>query len=324
MIINCVNPLVSIIVPCYNVETYLRTCIESVIHQTYHNWELILVDDGSPDRSGKICDQYASNDSRIRVIHKSNGGLSSARNAGLDIIRGDYVTFLDSDDFWHVDYLIILVEMLTNHNADIAQCCYVRGVETTFPKHIQKHDVQIFDNHTIFTKQADKIVMWGKIYKAELFNGIRMPVGLIHEDDWTTWKLYYKAKCIVVTSLPLYYYTYNPQSIMSISRKLPDLTYFNAYLERISYFETIKEKDLEIVSRMQFCKSLLSLYSNKILSDDQKKDIKNLFDLNWRSIRHTNVVPLRLKFLFLLFYKVSFISYFIHLIKYIQRNILVN
>lgn len=315
MIINDKTPLVSIIVPCYKVEAFLRTCIESIINQTYKNWELILVDDGSPDDSGKICDSYALTDTRIKVIHKANGGLSSARNAGLDIIRGDFVTFLDSDDFWHVDYLNILVEMSTKHNADIAQCCYIRGIETTFPKHNKKHDVQIFDNHTIFTKQAVKIVIWGKIYKTELFNGIRMPVGLIHEDDWTTWKLYYKAKCIVVTSLPLYYYTYNPQSIMSRSRKSPDLTYFEAYQERISFFETINEKDLEMISRMHFCKSLLSLYSNKILSIDQKKYIKNHFDLNWKSIRHTDVVPFRLKFLFFLFYKVSFVSYFIHLIR---------
>ena len=100
------NPLISVIIPVYRVEKYIRTCLDSVLNQSYTNWEMILVDDGSPDRSGEICDEYAERDQRITVVHKQNGGLSSARNAALDLPpRGEFVTFLDSDDFWHKDYL---------------------------------------------------------------------------------------------------------------------------------------------------------------------------------------------------------------------------
>ena len=101
------EPLVSIIVPCYKVEQYLPNCIESILYQTYTNWELILVDDGSPDNCGNICDDYAAKDNRIKVVHKKNGGLSSARNAGMKVMNGEYVTFLDSDDFLHKDALHI-------------------------------------------------------------------------------------------------------------------------------------------------------------------------------------------------------------------------
>ena len=122
------RPLVSIIVPCYKVEQYLPVCIESVLGQTYDNWELILVDDGSPDRSGEICDQYAAKDKRINVIHKPNGGLSSARNAGLDMMNGEYVTFLDSDDFWHKDYLRVMMKHIDDEKADIVQCGFLQVI----------------------------------------------------------------------------------------------------------------------------------------------------------------------------------------------------
>lgn len=309
------TPLVSIIVPCYKVEIYLKTCIESIIHQTYTNWELILVDDGSPDSSGQICDNYALTDSRIKVIHKDNGGLSSARNAGLDIVRGAYVTFLDSDDFWHLDYLKVLIELATQNNADIVQCDYLRGVDKVFPKSRRKNKVTVFDNHSVFTKRADRIVMWGKIYKSELFNDIRMPVGLIHEDDWTTWKLYYKANIIIITRIPLYYYTINANSIMGISKKTPDFTYFGAYVERVAFFANKKEFDLEVVSRMQWSKSLLLLYTNKMLTNEQKRMVKEKFDENWTCINHSYIVPLKLKVLFYCFYKFPLISSAIHYIK---------
>ena len=106
--IELCHPFVTVIIPVYKVEKYLHNCVESVINQSYPHWELILVDDGSPDRCGSICDEYAAKDSRIHVIHKENGGTSSARNAALDVAVGEYVAFLDSDDFWHKDYLKIL------------------------------------------------------------------------------------------------------------------------------------------------------------------------------------------------------------------------
>lgn len=295
------EPLVSIIVPCYKVEQYLPNCIESILYQTYTNWELILVDDGSPDNCGNICDDYAVKDNRIKVVHKQNGGLSSARNAGMKIMTGDYVTFLDSDDFLHKDALHILVKHAKKHDAQIVQCNFVRGSETVFPDWSNQEKVDVYDNHTVFTKFAAKIIVCGKLYKRELLDGITMPEGIINEDDWTTWKIYYKAKTIVVTNRPLYYYTVNPNSIMSIAKRKPDTTYYGAYDERISFFHEKKEKDLEDVSRLQFCKSLLLAYSNGQLTKEQRGEINGRFKAHWQVLRKSLVVPLILKVLFFCF-----------------------
>lgn len=295
--------MVSVIVPCYKVEKYLSTCIESVLNQTYTDWELILVDDGSPDRSGEICDEYAQKDSRIRVIHKKNGGLSDARNAGLNVMAGDYVTFLDSDDFWHVDYLKILMGFIIQDGADIAQCDFVRGTDTSFPMRNKKARVMTYNRHSVFTSQAAKIIMCSKIYRAHFFEHIRMPVGYINEDDWTTWKLYDQAEKVVVTDQPLYYYTMNPDSIMGKAHKKPNLTYWKAYQERIAYYEGRKEQDLEDMSRMQFLKSLLLLYSNMNLTDEERKSVKHMFDQQWMRINKSAFVPGKLKIIFWCFYK---------------------
>lgn len=302
------NPKVSIIVPVYRVERYLQNCVLSVMNQTYSNWELILVDDGSPDSCGQMCDDFANNDSRIKVIHKPNGGLSDARNAGLNIIRGEYISFLDSDDFWHTDYLRLMMKYAVENEAEIVQCGFVRGAEMAFPNIELNENLQFYDNHSVFIQQAAKVIMWGKMYKSYLFEGVRMPVGLINEDDWTTWKLYYKAQKIVVSNLPLYYYTQNPNSIMETKRKRPDMTYFGAYRERIAFFIEKGEQDLEDISRMQWCKSLLLLYSNPMLTEENREEIKSLFDENWKKISKSTVVPSKLKILFYGFYKISVIS----------------
>lgn len=307
---------VSVIVPCYKVEKYLPTCIESVINQSYTQWELILIDDGSPDKSGKICDEYAKKDSRIRVIHKPNGGLSSARNAGLDIITGEFISFLDSDDFWHPDYLKILMKFIVKENAEIVQCSFVRGIETSFPKLTKPTKVTYYDNHSIFTKQAAKIIMWGKIYKASFFDDIRMPIGLINEDDWTTWKLYYKAKKIVVTNQALYYYTQNPNSIMGDKKRKIDLSYFGAYKERIDFFKEKKEKDLEDISRIQFCKSLFLLYLKPLLTLDEQLIILKTFRENWNAVKYSSFIGNKYKILFRTFSSFPYvIRLFAQLIK---------
>ena len=296
-----ISPLISVIVPVYRVERYLRNCIESVLHQTYPHWELILVDDGSPDQCPEICDEYARNNSRIRVIHKENGGLSSARNAALDIFEGSYVAFLDSDDFWHQDYLKVLLELCEKTGADLAQCNFLRGMETSFPPQSKIANVYTYCNHSIFTKHVANIIMWGKLYRRHLFDDIRMPIGLINEDDWTTWKLYYRAKHIVVTTQPLYYYTYNVDSIMLKSRK-PDLRYFGAYEERITFFSTKGMRDLEDCSRLQFCKALLLSDSNRALTKQEHDMIKMHFDKNWLQLRYSPYVKLQMHLLFSLFY----------------------
>lgn len=295
------SPLISVIVPVYKVERYLHTCINSVLNQTYKNWELILVDDGSPDKCPQICDEYAQSDSRIKAIHKTNGGVSSARNLGLDIATGNYIAFLDSDDFWHINFLSIMVELCLKHDADIVQCNFIRGLATNFPKTKKRSHIKIFDNHSIFLKRKANVIVCAKLFKSYLFEEIRMPVGKFFEDDFTTWKWYYNANKIIVTSMKLYYYTENDQSTMAGHTMLPRLDFFDAYEERINFFLNKGEKGLEDFSRSHFCKALILTRNNKRLSAEQKVQVDNAFTSNWLVIKHSSYIPLSLKMLFSLF-----------------------
>lgn len=294
--------LVSIIVPVYKVEKYLRTCLDGVLRQTYDNWQMILVDDGSPDECPQICDEYALKDERLTVLHCQNGGQSRARNRALDCPpKGELVTFLDSDDFWHEDYLKTLVGLQQKYDADMVQCGFVRGTEKTFPRQRGDEKVYVLDRHEIFLTEKANVIMWGKLYKTELFDGIRMPVGLYNEDDWTSWKLYNRSKTIVVTSQPLYYYTVNPSSTMTQILKKPDFRYWGAYDERTAYYEGTGEEDLEHCSRLQLCKSLVLTYKNRLLSKEERKQVKDKFVENWRVLCHSPYIHTKYKILFGMF-----------------------
>ena len=180
-------------------EQYLPNCIESVINQSYPNWELILIDDGSPDHSGKICDEYAIRDSRIKVIHKENGRVAKARNAALRIAKGEYICFLDGDDYLHKDFLSVLYKLMVAQNADIVQCGFVKGTATEFPEIKVTEQVALYDNHSVFIKEKAKIVVWGKLYKRYIFDGRLVTEDKYFEDDFTTWRWYYAAKKIAIT-----------------------------------------------------------------------------------------------------------------------------
>ena len=293
---------ISIIIPVYNVEQYLRNCIESVINQTYTNWELILVDDGSPDRCGEICDEYAARDKRIQVIHKENGGQAQARNRALDICKGDYITFLDSDDFLHVDYIDYLVRSALKTNADIVQCDYVRGSDTTFPILNKSIIEETFDNHSIFLSEKANVIVCGKLYRREILLNNRIKEGRYYEDDFTTWKWYYTANKIVVSNRVLYYYTVNPNSTMAGHRKKPSFDFMDAYKERIAFFVGTGEKDLEHCSRLQLCKSLLLTYGHSKLSEEERREVKAKFDESWKEIKHSPHIRFFYKVLFGIFH----------------------
>ena len=182
--------VVSVVLPIYNVEKYLNRCIKSVINQSYKNLEIILVDDGSPDKCGKICDEYATKDSRIVVIHKKNGGLSDARNAGLDIMHGTYVAFVDSDDWIEPDMYQKLYENIRHFNADMA----FGGVEEVIFDQDGNVKLNRVLNYGENSFAEDKIAAmkryfhgtwaaWDKLYKASLYENIRFPVGEINEDE---------------------------------------------------------------------------------------------------------------------------------------------
>ena len=241
--------LVSIIVPIYNVEQYLRECIDSIIKQTYKNLEIILVDDGSPDNCGQICDEYAKKDDRIKVIHKENGGLSSARNAGLDIATGEYISFIDSDDYVSNNFIEELYSLCIKCDADIAECDFVKFTDKI---EVQKKDKVIEKYSTIemqeqiYTENYIKtIVVWNKLYKKYLYEKLRFPQGKINEDEFTTYKVFDSSlKNIAVTSEILYYYRYNENSIMGKKFNEKRLDVLEAYEERKEFY---KEKKLNLL-----------------------------------------------------------------------------
>ena len=165
-------PLVSVIVPVYKVESYLHRCVDCILAQTYANLEIILVDDGSPDNCGKICDEYAQKDKCIKVIHKKNGGLSDARNAGLDIAMGEYITFVDSDDWIHFQYVEILLNNLTKADVDISTCSFVRTPEKMLmDSKVSESSYHIYSSEkaieqTLYQNRLDNSA-WGKLYKKD-------------------------------------------------------------------------------------------------------------------------------------------------------------
>lgn len=213
------QPLISIIVPCYNVEQYLPKCIESILVQTYRNLEILLVDDGSPDRCGEICDEYAKKDSRIKVIHKPNGGLSDARNAALDVMQGEWVTCVDSDDFITPDYVATLYGLCEKYNCKLAIAdwyIFPMGTNPVIPK--QKIEERFFSSDEalieMFNQRLFDVSACIKLYHKSLFEGVRYPKDMLFEDLQTTFKTMLKCDTgVAYTNKMIYYYMFRPDSI---------------------------------------------------------------------------------------------------------------
>lgn len=217
--------LISVIVPVYNVENYLHECLGSILRQTYQNLDIILVNDGSTDRSGQICDDYAAKDSRIRVIHQENGGLSKARNVGIAAARGAYLTLVDSDDGIHEPFIETLYDQLIAHQADMAISNYYKYDERDgkFYFHNLNQDdlVELLSPQECIDYQCgikdyvgvSTITAWGKLFKKSLFDGVRFPVGRLMEDEMTIHKLYLKSDKIVFINKNYYLYRIRETSI---------------------------------------------------------------------------------------------------------------
>lgn len=211
-------PFVSLIVPVYNVEEYLEDCLESIVQQTYKNFELILVNDGSTDKSGRICDKFKSDNEllNIIVIHKENGGLSSARNAGIDVASGEYISFVDSDDVISAEYLMQMVKIAYEKDVDVVQCenSKIRNEMDSGEKGVEILNSEESLEHFLL---RDKIYVasWAKLYKRYLFDqGIRFPFGKMNEDNFTTYKLVYNAHNTACLDMVLYWHRPRQGSIM--------------------------------------------------------------------------------------------------------------
>ena len=271
------NPLISVVVPVYKVEGYINRCVDSIINQTYNNLEIILVDDGSPDKCGKICDEYAKKDKRIKVIHKLNGGLSDARNAGIKIANGKYISFVDSDDYVEIDYIEVLYNALNNNNSDMSIGSHIVRYETG--KIIDKS--KNYEYTTCPRDILEKILYdedvdlsaWSKLYKIELFDNVLFPKGRLYEDAATTYKLIDKCKYITICSKTIYNYMIRKDSITNNSFSIKKMDLILSTKEMCDYIAN-KYPELESGCNRRLMYAYLSTLSQLTKSKKRNKNIE--------------------------------------------------
>lgn len=285
------NELISVIVPIYNVDKYLKRCLDSIINQTYKNLEIILIDDGSTDKSGQICDNYKRKDNRIVVIHKENGGLSSARNKGLDIAKGDLISFIDSDDYLELNMFEELINDMNKNDSDISICnyYYVKNDNKKIMKSLfNKDDFCIFgkEKYYYLLNEYSLVFMyaWNKLYKKNIFDNIRFPKGKIYEYTNIICDILDQANKVSYTSKPLYNYVYRNTSIGNSF----NINHFDKIIsnnKKISFFNKHGYSDLELVEKNNKMNNLISN-----LAKMKKYKIKNkeVFNKYYKELLDTN------------------------------------
>lgn len=266
---------ISVIVPIYKVEAYLDKCVQSIVDQTYTDLEIILVDDGSPDRCGDMCEAWAKKDSRIKVIHKENGGLSDARNAGMAIAAGEYICFVDSDDWINPRYVELLHTAVVKHQASVAACDVTPFYEndavcTDISQPIQcasytsEAAIATLINGTHF-----RAVAWNKLFRRDLLQGEQFPVGKYHEDEFFSYRILAKAETLVYVDVPLYYYLQRSGSIMT-SVSVRHLDALDAGLQRLSFLEE-HYPALYRADKVTFCVCCVYFYRNALPTGHQEQ-----------------------------------------------------
>ena len=299
------QPLISVIVPVYNVEQYLNRCVESIVNQTYRNLEIILVDDGSPDNCPAMCDSWAERDSRIKVIHKANGGLSDARNAGMAVATGELMGFVDSDDWISPEMYQLLYENMQQNDSDISAC----GVQLvwedgTKPRALTKSGKCVLNAEdamcAIIEESWLKQPVWYKLYKTELIKDILFPVGKYHEDVFWSYQAIGRAQKVSVSDRVGYYYVQRSDSIMGDGYSLKRLDALEAMVMRNDY---IKEHFSTLMPHANCSLFFSCLYhyqqTIQYLSGEEKEDavsiIKNIFEKNKLNERDRKTLPFQQK-----------------------------
>lgn len=277
------NPKISIIVPVYNVEKYLRECLDSIISQTFTDWECLLIDDGSPDKSGEICDEYAAKDSRIRVFHKENGGVSSARNVGLDNTTGKYITFIDSDDLILPSMLEELIKVAEHENADIVQSAGpIKENVVESGKVTRMTREQVLDENFGFT-DFYKPSLWLGLYKSSLFVDVRFPNNIhFYEDFVVLTLLAAKSNGVVFIDKRYYHYIQREGSAnhSGLTEKKKSAMLIPAYLEAQGVYRNIQDKR-NTVSFFVLGRFFSVMLSDEI-EDNETKVLRQIISKNIR------------------------------------------
>ena len=302
--------MISIIVPVYNVELYLKRCVESIINQSYKNLEIILVDDGSTDNSSSICDELKNSDERIRVIHKKNGGLSDARNVGIEIAKGDYIGFVDSDDWIEPDMFENLKLEMENSGA----CLAVTGINRIYDNgysvnQFTREKIQIYEGKDIIKHYLEQnffsTAAWDKLYRKELFEKRRFPVGKLFEDAPVIYDILCNIKKVVNIGKPHYHYFQRANSIcgLSFSERKMDHYYFSKDIWRdalVRYPDLKKQANIFLGCKL--CELIFSIEesTNRVDFKKYKKMIYKDFKKVWILVVLQPTVPkiMRIKGIF--------------------------
>ena len=287
--------LISVIIPVYKVEKYLEKCIESIIKQTYTNLQIILVDDGSPDNCGKICDEYAKKDLRIEVIHKANGGLSDARNVGISKAKGRYIGFVDSDDYIKEDMYEILLNLIKKYDADVSICNLYDVIDGNECIRNKENGIREYSRLDILKEVLlDKNIQsyaWNKLYEKELFDEIKYPIGKKYEDIGTTFYLFEKCNKIVVTSEPEYYYLKRADSLVNNVTESTILDYTEIIIQRYLYIKQ-NIKELRKYNNYYLAKTLITAHNDienlENISEGMQQRYKKLYELVLEIIKSNN------------------------------------
>ena len=256
--------MISVIVPVYNVEKYLERCIDSILKQTYSDLEILLIDDGSSDKSGKICDEYAKKDNRIKVIHKKNGGISDVRNVGIENAKGDYIGFVDSDDYIADDMFETLYKLSNENNADISIVSFYemyngKLIGVRDDKTLTKMDKQEALKELLIDTNIQSY-MWNKLFKKELFDNLRFPLGKNFEDIATVLLIFERANKVVLLQEPKYYYLRRDDSIVGHRTNKTYLDYLEVVYDKYLYLKD-KYPKIEVYNAYNYVINMIWVYT---------------------------------------------------------------
>lgn len=289
------SELISVIVPVYRVETYLDKCIMSIANQTYDNLEIILVDDGSPDNCPAMCDAWEEKDGRVKVIHKTNGGLSDARNAGVAVSSGDLIAFVDSDDYLASNYIEDMYSAMKGTHADIVECgvLYVDEVDSVLRKRAIGAEITV--NRVDALKRLileDGVyqTVWNKLYRRSVIENTLFEVGRYHEDDFWTYQVFDQINSLTVLPKPLYYYLQRGDSIMGFGYTLKRLDGLEARYRRMQYLQ--KYDELAALSQQQLLMDCMWHYqcAEKLLDQQEKQVVRNRIDVILRELSNMHLI----------------------------------